>query len=95
MWRFYQKLKCSFLLLKSVDQFGMSACGPTAVCNVILGLLTIHRKSKELIDSGTLDDLEQLLDPEILSKGIPPRLRDYNAPLGVHSPNKMNLFHFP
>jgi hypothetical protein len=66
-----------------VDQFGVSACGPTAICNVILGLLTIHRKSKHLIENHVLDDLEELLDPDVLSKGIPPRLRDYNAPLGV------------
>jgi len=67
-----------------VDQFGVSACGPTAICNVILGLLTIHRKSKHLIENHVLDDLEELLDPDVLSKGIPPRLRDYNAPLGSY-----------
>jgi hypothetical protein len=75
-----------------LDQIGVSACGPTAVYNVLSALagrsiFALNGDNEENMVNGD-EDSEQnnqipLIDPESLLRILPARLRNYEAPLVV------------
>lgn len=83
-----------------MDQIGVSACGPTAVYNVLCALagrsiLAINDGDEEnmvTINSDAEENQDQipLIDPETLLRLLPARIRNYEAPLIVSLDN--NLF---
>jgi hypothetical protein len=74
-----------------LDQIGVSACGPTAVYNVLSALagrsiFALNGDNEENMVNGEEDSEEQnnqipLIDPESLLRILPARLRNYEAPL--------------
>lgn len=76
-----------------MDQIGVSACGPTAVYNVLSALagrsiFALDKENDEAIvnnDEAADERSDQipLVDPETLLQLLPARLRNYEAPLVV------------
>lgn len=76
-----------------MDQIGVSACGPTAVYNVLSALagrsiFALNGENEDNMTNNTEESEEQndqipLIDPQTLLQLLPARLRNYEAPLVV------------